>query len=157
MVLRPSKQLWSCGVGQLTLPSSLTKPFTRTSCTWIACNCQQSFLNEQRQYYIINLHESTVSHFSYAPLVQCKITRKRNMIFLFWDYQRKAHLYLHQSLKCHCNQIKNEWENGSESALPSKHHFTLHDLEWNSDHIALFSGSNFCYARDKSRFILGHI
>ena len=37
----------------------------------------------------------TVSHFSYAPLVQCKITRKGNMLFLFWDYRRKAHLYLH--------------------------------------------------------------
>ena len=37
----------------------------------------------------------TVSHFSYAPLIKCKITRKRNVIFLFWDYQRKAHLYLH--------------------------------------------------------------
>ena len=30
----------------------------------------------------LELH-STVSHFSNAPLVQCKITQKRNMIFLF--------------------------------------------------------------------------
>ena len=33
-------------------------------------------------------HEHTVSHFSYAPLLM-----KRNTLFLFWDYQRKAHLY----------------------------------------------------------------
>ena len=26
---------------------------------------------------------NTVRHFSYAPLVQCKITRKRNVIFVF--------------------------------------------------------------------------
>ena len=38
-----------------------------------------------------------------------------------------------------------------------KHHFTLHYFEWNSDHIALFLGSNFCYARDKNRLILGNI
>ena len=25
----------------------------------------------------------TVSHFSYAPLIKCKIIQKRNMIFLF--------------------------------------------------------------------------
>ena len=50
----------------------------------------------------------TVSHFSYAPLVQCIITRKRNVIFLFGDYQRKAHLYLHKPLKFHCDQIRNE-------------------------------------------------
>ena len=25
----------------------------------------------------------TVSHFSYAPLIKCKISRKRNVIFLF--------------------------------------------------------------------------
>ena len=100
---------------------------------------------------------NTVSHFSYAPLIKCKITQKRNVIFLFWDYQRKAHLYLHKPLKFHCDRITNKWENGSFSALPSKHHFTLHYLEWNIDHIALLSGSNFCNARDKSRFILGNI
>ena len=37
---------------------------------------------------------SSVSHFSYEPLIKCKIIRKWNMIFLFWDYQRKARLYL---------------------------------------------------------------
>ena len=99
----------------------------------------------------------TVSHFSYTPLIKCKITCKRKVIFLFWDYQRKAHLYLHQLLKFNWYQIRNEWENGSRRALPSKHHFTLHYFEWNSDLIALFSGSNFCYAGDKSRFILGNI
>ena len=26
---------------------------------------------------------NTVSHFSYAPLIKCKITRKINVIFLF--------------------------------------------------------------------------
>ena len=44
---------------------------------------------------------STMSHFSYAPLIKCKITQKSNMIFLFRDYQRKAHLYLHY----HCDFI----------------------------------------------------
>ena len=29
------------------------------------------------------LLDSTVSHFSYAPLIKCKITRKSNVIFLF--------------------------------------------------------------------------
>ena len=33
----------------------------------------------------------TVSHFSYTPRIKCKITWKRNMVFLFLDYQRKAH------------------------------------------------------------------
>ena len=99
----------------------------------------------------------TVSHFSCAPLIKCKITQKRNMIFLFWDYQSKAHLYLHYPLQFHCDQIRNEWENGSWRALPSKHHFTLHYFEWNSVHIPLFSGSDFCYARDRSLFILGNI
>ena len=28
-------------------------------------------------------HVYTVSHFSYAPLIKCKISRKRNVIFLF--------------------------------------------------------------------------
>ena len=33
---------------------------------------------------INNVHfDNTVSHFSYAPLIKCKITQKRNMIFLF--------------------------------------------------------------------------
>ena len=99
----------------------------------------------------------TVSHFSYAPLIKCKITQKRNMIYLFWDYKRKAHLYLHYPLQFHCGQIRNEWEIGSWRALPSKHHFTLHYFEWNSVHIVLFSGSYCCYARDKSRFILINI
>ena len=27
--------------------------------------------------------EATAGHFSYAPLVKCRITRKRNMLFLF--------------------------------------------------------------------------
>ena len=80
------------------------------------------------------------SHCSYAPLIKCKITLKRNRIFLFWDYQRKVHRYLHKSLKFHCDQIRNKWENGSWRAQPSKHHFTLHYFEWNSDHIALFQG-----------------
>ena len=35
------------------------------------------FPSEKRRY------RCTVSHFSYAPLVQCKITRKGNMLFLF--------------------------------------------------------------------------
>ena len=99
----------------------------------------------------------TVSHFSYAPLIKCKITQKTNMIFLFWDYQRKAHLYLHYPLQFHCDQIRNEWEKGSWRALPSKHHFTLHYFERNLVHIALFSGSYFCHARDKSQFNLGNI
>ena len=83
---------------------------------------------------------STVSHFNYAPLKQCKISQKRNMIFLFWDYQRIAHLYLHYPLQFHCDQTRNEWENGSWRALPSKHHFTLHYFEWNSVRIALNQG-----------------
>ena len=130
-------------------------------------NCHRIFLNQKSdQIYLVSFYcsfhavkcrNNTVSHFSYAPLVQCRITRKRNVIFLFWDHQRKAQLYLHQPLKFLCDQIRNEWENISLSALPSKHHFTLHYHKRNSDHIALFSGSNFCYARDKSRFILGNI
>ena len=107
-------------------------------------------------HYLIQVG-NTVSHFSYASLIKCKITQKRNVIFLFWDYQRKAHLYLHYQLQLHWDQIRNEWENGSWRALPSKHHFTLHYFKWNSDHMALFSGLNFCYARDKSQFILGKI
>ena len=106
---------------------------------------------------ISNNTRDTVSHFSYAPLIKCKITQKRKMIFLFWDCQRKAHLYLHYPLQFHCDQIRNDWENRSWRALPSKHHFTLHYFEWNSVHTALFSGSYFCFTRDKSRFILGNI
>ena len=32
-------------------------------------------------------------HFSYAPLIKYIIIRIRNMIFVFCDYQRKAHQY----------------------------------------------------------------
>ena len=82
----------------------------------------------------------TVSHLCYAPLIKCKISWKRNMLFLIWDYQRNAHLYLHYPLKFYCDQMRNKWENRSWRALPSKRHFTLHYFEWNSDHIALFHG-----------------
>ena len=34
----------------------------------------------------------TVSHFSYAPLIKCKIIQKRKSIFLIRDYQRRAHI-----------------------------------------------------------------
>ena len=51
---------------------------------------------------------STVSHFSYAPFIKYKTTRKRNIIFSFCDYQRKAYLYLHQPLKFYCDQIRNK-------------------------------------------------
>ena len=98
--------------------------------------------------------EHTVSHFSYAPLIKCTITRKRNIIVLFWEYGHQAHLWSHQHLKFHCDQIRNECKNGSWRALHSKHHFTLHYFEWNSVHNALFSGSHICYASDDSRFIL---
>ena len=38
------------------------------------------------------LVKHTASHFCYAPLIKCTIIQKRNMIFLIWDYQCKAHL-----------------------------------------------------------------
>ena len=45
--------------------------------------------------YKMACEEHTMSHFSYTPLIKCKISRKRNMIVLFLNYQRrKAHLYL---------------------------------------------------------------
>ena len=106
---------------------------------------------------IVKCNDNTVSHFSYAPHIKCKITRNKNIQFLFWDYKYKAHLYLYQPLKFYFDQMRNKWANGSWRALPSKHQLTLHYFKWNLDLIAHFSGSNFYNARDKSRFILGNI
>ena len=41
------------------------------------------------------------------------------------------------------------------TTLKTSFHIAL--FRMNSDHIALFSRSNFCYTRDKKRFILGNI
>ena len=35
-------------------------------------------------YHLLeDINQATVSHFSYAPLIKCKITQKRNVIFFF--------------------------------------------------------------------------
>ena len=41
------------------------------------------------------------------------------------------------------------------TTLKTPFHIALSRMK--SDHYALFSGSNFCYARDKSQFIFGNI
>ena len=43
-------------------------------CRWFAGACIK---------FLLYVFQCTVSHFSYAPLIKCRITRKRNMLFLF--------------------------------------------------------------------------
>ena len=45
--------------------------------------CFNLFVLKGVRLWILSQYLNTVSHFSYAPLIKCKITRKRNVIFLF--------------------------------------------------------------------------
>ena len=94
----------------------------------------------------------TVSHFKYAPLITFKITQK-NICYIYSETISIKRIYICISP---INSIVIRWvtrEKMDREGHYPQNTFHIALLEWNSDHIALFSGSNFCNARDKSRFL----
>ena len=47
------------------------------------CACPHAFFATVSTAAMSQYDRNTVSHFSHAPLIKCKITRKRNVIVLF--------------------------------------------------------------------------
>ena len=76
---------------KLCLLSHLPTYFCSLYCKQFKPRSDCSYRSSLIRVHIVCLHdksicsafENTVSHFSYAPLIKCKISQKRNVIFLF--------------------------------------------------------------------------
>ena len=97
---------------------------------------------------------NTVSHFSYAPLIKCTITRKRNIIFLFWEYRIYICIILWNFIVIR-SEMNAKMDPEGHYPQNTIFHIVLFRMKLRSH--CTFLGSNFCYARDKSWFILGNI
>ena len=70
----------------------------------------------------------TVSHFSYAPLIKCKITQKRNIFFFYSETTSVKRIYI---CITHCNFIV--IRSGTNEKMDPEGHYPQ-----NTIHIALF-------------------
>ena len=93
----------------------------------------------------------TVSHFSYAPLIKCKMLGKE-MWYFYYDNTSLKRNYICIS---HWNSLWSDQKRMRKwilkgTTLKTPFHIVLFRLKLRSYYT--FSGSNSCYARDKSQF-----
>ena len=87
-------------------------------------------------------HFYTVSHFSSAPLINCKISLKRNMILTRAERINVCQRRIISNCVCIIHRKLIVIGSETNEAKDPEGHYSLHCI---SDHIILFSLSNFCH------------